>query len=347
MTASTRATTGTGEDPFEHIGLFYRDEDQYAAGCAAFLQRALACGDPAMVAVPGGNGELIRARLGPEASAVTFADMAQAGRNPGRIIPSVLLAFAGSHPGRRVWIIGEPIWKGRSVIEYPACAAHEALINAAFTGRDAAILCPYDASALDASALADAERTHPILGDSTGTWASTAYTDPIETAARFDWPLPEPPPSARPYTFMGIGALPGVRDFVTERATAEGLDDDRITELLLAVNELATNTTEYTGGPGTLTVWAEDGTLACQLDDSGRITDPLTGRIPPADGATRGRGILIANELADLVRIHHRPAGTSIRLHFRLPAPAGQAGDAQAGAEARGSDRAPADSTGS
>ncbi|MET8162409.1 sensor histidine kinase [Sphaerisporangium sp. NPDC005289] len=307
--------------PFEHIGLFYRDLDQYASGCAAFVRRALASGDPALVAVPGGNGELVRARLGADGDAVTFADMARAGRNPGRIIPSVLLAFAGAHPGRRVWIIGEPIWKGRSAVEYPACVAHEALINAAFAGRDAAILCPYDASALAPSALADAERTHPILEDADGSRASAAYGDPLETAAAFDWPLPAPPEDAERYTFTGVGALPGVRDFLTVRAMAEGLAGERVVELLLAMNELATNTTEYTTGPATLTVWAEDGVLACQLDDTGHIADPMTGRVPPADGATRGRGVLIANELADLVRIHHRPAGTSVRLHFLLSPP--------------------------
>ncbi|MFC4533969.1 anti-sigma factor RsbA family regulatory protein [Sphaerisporangium dianthi] len=340
MTEPTPVPTGAAEDPFEHIGLFYRDEAQYTAGCAAFVRRALARREPALVAVPGRSGELIRAGLGgdADADAVAFADMAEAGRNPGRIIPSVLLAFAGAHPGRRVWIIGEPIWQGRSAIEYPACVAHEALINAVFTGRDAAILCPYDASALPASALADAERTHPILEDTGGTWSSAAYGDPVATAMAFDWPLPAPPDAADRYAFTGVAALPGVRDFLTVRAMAEGLNGDRITELLLAMNELATNTAEYTTGPATVTVWAEDGVLACQLDDNGHIGDPLTGRIPPAAGATRGRGILIVNELADLVRIHRRPAGTSIRLHFRLRASADAGTGQTAAVEGTGND---------
>jgi anti-sigma regulatory factor (Ser/Thr protein kinase) len=67
-------------------------------------------------------------------------------------------------------------------------------------------------------------------------------------------------------------------------------------------------------------VWAEHGTLVCQFDDFGRIADPLFGRVPPPDAATRGRGMVIVNELADLVRVHHRPSGTTVRLHFDLPA---------------------------
>jgi anti-sigma regulatory factor (Ser/Thr protein kinase) len=312
--------TGTAADPFEHIGLFYRDEDEYATACAGFVDEALSRGDPAMVAVPGDNGDLIRTRLGSRAAGVRFADMAVAGRNPGRIIPSVLLAFACSHPGRRVWIIGEPIWKGRSGIEYPACAAHEALINTVFTGREAAILCPYDASRLDARVIADAGRTHPLVGDVSGTWASPDYADPIQTAREFDWPLPEPPGNAALYAFTGIGSLPAVRAFVSVRAMAEGLGEQRVADLLLVATELATNTAEYTSEPGLLTVWAEHGTLVCQFDDFGRIADPLFGRVPPPDAATRGRGMVIVNELADLVRVHHRPSGTTVRLHFDLPA---------------------------
>jgi hypothetical protein len=82
--------------------------------------------------------------------------MTVAGRNPGRIIPTVLLAFANAHPGRRVRLIGEPIWAGRSPVEYPACAQHEALINAAFTGRPATILCPYNTELLDPVWIEDA-----------------------------------------------------------------------------------------------------------------------------------------------------------------------------------------------
>ena len=62
--------------------------------------------------------------------------MAEAGRNPGRILPAVLHAFADDHPRARVRIVGEPVWAGRTPVEYPACAQHEALINGSLAGRD-------------------------------------------------------------------------------------------------------------------------------------------------------------------------------------------------------------------
>ncbi len=304
---------------FEHIGLLYRDEDEYVTGCAAFLRPALEAGEPALVVVPGGHGELVRAGLGPDAVRVTFQDMRVAGRNPGRIIPGVLFAFLRAHEGRRVRVIGEPIWKGRGDLEYPACVQHEALINEVFATADAAILCPYDTAGLGAGAIRDAHRTHPVMRDRSGTYPSPAYGDPILTAAAFDVPLPAPPPHAAVFRFTGLHALPEVRAFAAAEADAAGLDRRRLAEMLIAVNELATNTGEHTDGHGTLTVWAERGTLVCRLDDGGRL-DPLAGRVPPPDHATRGRGLLIVNDFADLVRIHRHERGTSIRIHFDLPA---------------------------
>ncbi|HEU4347888.1 MAG TPA: MEDS domain-containing protein, partial [Actinoplanes sp.] len=172
------STTTTAGD-FVHPALLYRGRDEYLAATVPFVRDGLAVGEPVAVAVPTGNLALLREALGGDAGRVLWRDMTVAGRNPGRIIPTVLLAFADAHPGRRVRIIGEPIWAGRSAVEYPACAQHEALINAAFTGRPATILCPYDVSGLDPVWVEDAHRTHPEMVTAAGRWDSPSYADPI------------------------------------------------------------------------------------------------------------------------------------------------------------------------
>ena len=159
-------TTPTGS-PFTHSALFYRGRDEYLAGTVSFVRDGLAAGEPVAVAVPGENLAPIKSALGADAGAVKFLDMTEAGRNPGRILPGVLLAFANRHDGP-VRIIGEPVWPDRSADEYPACAQHEALINHAFANRAAWILCPYDLAGLSPAALSDAEFTHPLLTDSRG-----------------------------------------------------------------------------------------------------------------------------------------------------------------------------------
>jgi anti-sigma regulatory factor (Ser/Thr protein kinase) len=299
--------------PFQHPALLYRDD--FLTGTAAFVHDALEAGEPVLVAVPAARLDRLRAALGAPAGRVTFVDMTVAGRNPGRIIPGVLLRFADSHPGRRVAIVSESVWPGRTALEYPACAAHEALTNAVFKGRDAAILCAYDARALDARAIADAGRTHPHLIECGVQRASDRYADPLVTAASFDRPLPPPPPEAAVLAFRAGGDLPGVRAFL--RAVAGAVARHRADDLLVAVNELATNAVQYAGG-GRLTVWTEPGLVVCQVDDDGRLTDPLAGLVTPAPESTRGRGLILAHQLSDLLRMHTARTGTSIRLQMAL-----------------------------
>jgi len=301
---------------FVHPALFYADRDEYLAGTIPFIRAGLAADEPVLVAVPGENLDHIRAALGSDSAGVQLHDMRVAGRNPGRIIPGVLLAFAAAHAGRPVRIIGEPIWASRSASEYPACAQHEALINAAFVGRPATILCPYDTGRLHRDWLADAYRTHPIVQTATTVQESPHYRDPVVTAARFNQPLSAPPAYAKTLT-VGLDALGAIRRFVSAQASTAGLPADRVDDLTLAVSELAANTIEHTAGGGQLAMWCHDGQLICQLTDTGHITDPLAGRLPVPARQVGGRGLLLVNQLCDLVRMHTRPGATTIRIHMR------------------------------
>ena len=68
-----------------------------------------------------------------------------------------------------------------------------------------------------------------------------------------------------------------------------------------------------------LRVWAEDGSLVCEVTDEGVIADPLVGRRRPVLDRAGGRGLWIANQLCDLVQVRSGAAGTTVRLHARLP----------------------------
>ncbi|WP_052844956.1 anti-sigma factor RsbA family regulatory protein [Streptomyces sp. NRRL S-31] len=307
-------------EPFVHPALFYGDAREYLAGTVPFVRAALAADEPVAVAVPGENLRLIRDELGADGAAVRFLDMREAGRNPGRIIPGVLRAFAdGQPPGRRVRIIGEPVWAGRRPAEYPACAQHEALINVAFQGREVTILCPYDTARLDERALADAAATHPLVVPAgSGTGRTSAAYDPEGVIARYNVPLP-PAPDAGPQAFgaaFDAASLSAVRHLATDHGARLGLTGLALENLALITAELTTNSVVHGGGTGTLTVWPEDGSVLCEVRDRGRLTDPLAGRRPAARDQRGGRGLLLVNLLADLVRTHTGPEGTTIRCHL-------------------------------
>ena len=66
-------------------------------------------------------------------------------------------------------------------------------------------------------------------------------------------------------------------------------------------------------------VWIADGSLICDVTDSGRIDDLLVGRVlPPLDGLG-GRGVWLANQLCDLVQLRSGDGFTQVRLHTHLP----------------------------
>ncbi|GGZ73822.1 anti-sigma factor RsbA family regulatory protein [Streptomyces echinoruber] len=316
----TSAPAGAGlpprPGPFVHPALFYRDQEEYLAGIVPFVRAGLAGGEPVAVAVPGENLELVRAALGEDAERVRLLDMRRAGRNPGRIIPGVLRAFADAQPpGRRVRIVGEPIWAGRSAAEYPACAQHEALINAAFRGREATILCPYDERRLDERVLADAHATHPVvIPAGPGRQRDSAAYDPDRVVAGYNEPLPVVP-HALTFPF-DAALLSRARHVATGEGARLGLTGIRLEDLALVTAELTTNSVVHGGGSGVLRVWAEDGHVLCEVRDRGRITDPLAGRRPAPREQRGGRGLLLVNLVADLVRVHTGADGTTVRCWF-------------------------------
>ena len=299
---------------FAHPALFYSDSAEYLAGTVPFILGGLEADEPVAVAVPRPNLELLRAELGSTAARVQMADMGEVGRNPGRILAEVLHATADAHPRRYVRIIGEPIWAGRSELEYPACLQHEALINLAFRDRPATILCPYDAAGLDAAVLADAAQTHPELIEHGAGRASDSYA-PELAIARSNSPLPEPM-HAEVFHF-DAPRLSAARHFAEAAAERAGLGD-RLDDFVLVIGELAANSIRHGRGHGTLKVWTDSGRLAAQVRDTGILRDPLAGRHRPDHSRLSGRGLVMVNHLADLVRTHTGPEGTTTQVYLQL-----------------------------
>jgi anti-sigma regulatory factor (Ser/Thr protein kinase) len=117
------------------------------------------------------------------------------------------------------------------------------------------------------------------------------------------------------FTLSGLGSLRGI---VQAWARAAGLSTARAADVVLAVNELASNSVRYGGGHGTLLSWREPGAFICEVRDSGRIGDPLVGRGLPEDPAGNGRGLWIVNQLCDLVRIRSHDSGCAVRVHVGI-----------------------------
>jgi anti-sigma regulatory factor (Ser/Thr protein kinase) len=304
-------------DTLEHDAFLYSDEASYRTGLLAFIREGLEHDEPVLIAVPPTGLALLRSALADEElERVRLADMTIEGRNPGRILGSLLTRFVEEHRGSRVRVISELLWAGRSAAEYPACAEHEALVNVALANTPAYIRCPYDVTDLDRAVLVDATRTHPIMASDGDRWTSPGYADPAAVAMLFDSPLALSPPDADVMVISHATGTRSARRFVHDFGVAAGMSEERLGDLRLAAQELVINTLLHSGSHGLLSIWSADGQVVCQVQDGGRIDDPLAGRRPPAPPEV-GHGLFIVHEVCDLVRIH-RSGGTTVRIHLDL-----------------------------
>lgn len=299
-----------------HIAALYRGESEYLAVVEPFIRNGVDHGDAVLVVVPSAKLALLRDALGPLGESVSMSDMSEVGRNPARTFGE-FQALSAQYAGRRIRLAAEPVWPGgRSAGEYAVCVQNEALWNTAFAERDSVTLCPYDADGLPETFLADARTTHPLIWQDGMEIPSADYS--VEGAfTRYNEPLPVAPTAVR-HSLRVIGDLGSTRVFAAQFADSVGLDAERVGDLQLIVSELATNSLKYTPGVCMVSLWQHDAELVCHVSDNGRLDDRLAGRRLPAVHATGGRGLYLVNALADLVRIHTSPAGTTVQAHLRL-----------------------------
>lgn len=301
-------------DELSHHVLFYRDEAEYVAHIAAFARGGLTSAEPVLIALPGSRSHPVSAELEKDSRWVSFFDMAQAGRNPARII-SELGGFIARHAGQRVRFICEPTWLGRSPAELREAARHEALTNLAFADAAVTIECLYHLG-LASSIIGTAWHTHPGVVQDGQPKPNDRYAGAGQLPPDCDRPLQPPPPNAA--SLMYHADLRSVRGVVGDHASRCGLSADQTANLVLAVSELAANTLRHTGGGGTVHVWRTSHEILCQIDDKGWIPDPLAGRTRrPA--TERGHGLWVVNQMCDLVELRTGQGGTKFRLHMRLP----------------------------
>jgi anti-sigma regulatory factor (Ser/Thr protein kinase) len=241
--------------------------------------------------------------------------MGEVGHNPARIIPA-WQTFVGSHKGAgRLRGVGEPVGPDRGPDELVECERHEDVLNLAFADAPPFwLLCPYDMSVLPHSVVDRARANHPIIARNGSREDSADYRGVESLSEPFTSPLRDAPPDV--VTFPFFGPLATLRVLVAEEASRAGLPRARIIDLVLAVNEIATNTLQHGGGDGVLRIWHESDRVICEIRDRGKFDNPLADRRLPHPRRLGGRGLWTANHVCDLVQIRTHEQWTVVRLHM-------------------------------
>jgi anti-sigma regulatory factor (Ser/Thr protein kinase) len=112
---------------------------------------------------------------------------------------------------------------------------------------------------------------------------------------------------------FGAWRLHEMRAKVQQALLDAGCQPDHAEDVVLAVNELATNAVEHGGHEAELCLWT-GGELVCEVHDRGMLGDPLPGLQPPHPSHPKGRGIWIARQLCDSLHVWADAEGTHVRV---------------------------------
>lgn len=305
-------------DGLDHPALVYGSLDEFLAAMVPYVAGGIDRGEPVFAAVGAEEASALRDEIG-EVPGVHVRDT-----NEWHPVPATRLRafhlFVNEQlqsGAERIRLAGEPVWGAVGRPEFVReWARYESILNAVLAPFPVTLVCTYPASRLDPEIVEDARRTHPSVGINGGSRPSETFEDPASLVARWNPALSPPPADAQRATHLQPTAA---RAFVTEQAERAGLSPKRTMDLELATSEVATNALDHGGGRATLLSWRDEDYLICQIEDEGAgLADVLAGYRPPSLAQESGRGLWLARQVVDLLRIVPTPTGTAVRLYVRI-----------------------------
>jgi anti-sigma regulatory factor (Ser/Thr protein kinase) len=302
---------------FSHDVLLYRGPGDLTRQAEPLVASARASGAAVLAAVPRCHADNVAILLGADTSD-SVCETDGIARNPARLLELVDDALDSAQRSERpLVVLAEVVWPERTSAELDECWVHEVLVDAAYSRHDELrLVCAYDADALDPTTL-DHACTHHSMVYRDGAPISNAGYRPQPVDRVLVHPLAPVPPGARRIR-IGLEDLPDLRDDVRALARSYGVSERRIDDLVLATNELASNTVQHGGGDGQVEIWVRDGSIWCEVVDSGHLDDPFVGRRRPKSTDIGGRGVWIAHQVCDLVQVRSGPDGTRVRIRMAI-----------------------------
>ncbi len=318
VTAKVTDAGSTTPALLRHAVGFYSSPAHLLRQLVPLAEAAMDRGEPVAVALAPSTVDALRGALGDPA----LHDLSTTGSctGSGQTAAAVrarelraLTAWAG-----RVTVLTEH----RSDLDGPDGAFWtelDAAVNVALADLPVELTCFYPEMPLHLSVLDGARCNHPHLLVDGELRHNPDHRRPREVLVHH--PVASPVLLGAPDLHLRFQAwqLQDVRRAVRALATGAGFGADRIDDVVLAVNEVATNAVEHGGAMSSgfgaeMSVWVAHDGLVCELHDRGDLADPLPGLLAPHPSDPRGRGLWIARQLCDLLHVWTDEAGTHVRI---------------------------------
>lgn len=301
-----------------HAVAFHDGTEDQVRRAVALARAAVGRGERLALAVPPAVESAVREALGDKdfvALTVPHGANGGSGQTTAALRARELRALVqggGTHAGVTVLSAHDP---GLDGVDGGYWTELDAALNVALGDLPVDLVCLYPGFPLHLEVSEGARANHPLLVEGDGFRDNPSHRCPVEVLRDRDPSTPlvlGPPDVVHRYNSW---QLHEVRAMVAQLAPALGFDPVRSEDLVLAVNEVATNAVEHGSPQAEIHLWATSGGLVCEVHDSGDLHEPLPGLVAPHPADPRGRGVWIARQLCDLLHVWRDGRGTHVRLH--------------------------------
>jgi anti-sigma regulatory factor (Ser/Thr protein kinase) len=195
---------------------------------------------------------------------------------------------------------------------------HLSMANEVYAAYGCPMLFLWDERRYAPEVLVRVRQVHPFLLGNNGPMPNGEYRAPLDYLTANAPSAPAVPRDLDLDMLLdSAGGLAVLRRRLRTWGTATALNDRDIDDIVIAVDEIATNALEHGQPPARVRGWSTTDAVFLRIDDHGHTGIRETaGYVRPPINARRGRGIWMARHLADVLTTHHGPTGTTVAIRF-------------------------------
>lgn len=303
---------------FAHVAVLYESDEQLRDLLSPHLAEALHRREQILAVISEAAQRVLRKAMGEAADRIDWGGPGLSSNRLGRVFGAFGDYLAQQcRAGVPTRVIGEPS-SDISPDRLSQYLRYVSMATEVYARYRSPMLFLWDERRYSPEVLAQIRAIHPQLLKSNGTIVNSEYRAPTDflTASATSAPaVPADPDLDVP--LESADSLAELRRRLRSWGAATTLNDTDTDDIVIAVDEIATNALEHGDPPARVRAWSTADAVFIRVDDHGRNGIPQTaGYVRPPTSARRGRGIWMARHLADVLTTHNSPAGTTVALRF-------------------------------